>query len=76
MSLGKWNFLDMALSALSLAYIGDMEQNKAVLRQGERCYDLALMRLRARLSHNSVDEGLLATCMCMSIYEVGETLKV
>lgn len=61
----------MALSALSLAYIGDMHQNQSVLRQGERCYDSALMRMRARLSQNSVDEGVLAACMCMSIYEVG-----
>ncbi|CRG89704.1 Nitrate transporter [Talaromyces islandicus] len=62
-SLGKWNFLDMALSALSLAYIGDMHQKQSLLRQGERCYDSALIHMRARLSQKWVDEGVLAACM-------------
>ncbi|KAH8698432.1 hypothetical protein BGW36DRAFT_145775 [Talaromyces proteolyticus] len=73
LSLGKWNFLDMSLSALSLAYIGDMHQNQTLLHQGERCYDEALMRMRARLSQNSIDEGVLAACMSMSIYELFHT---
>lgn len=69
-SLGKWTFLDIALSALSLAYIGDLHQSLSILQQGECFYDEALKHIRARLHRNHIDEGLLATCMCMSMYEV------
>lgn len=68
--LGKWKILDMSLSALSLAYIGDMHGNKQTSRQGEHFYNEALQQMRGRLARNQIDEGMLAACICMSIYEV------
>lgn len=68
--LGKWKILDMSLSALSLAYIGDMHGNKQTSRQGEHFYNQALQHMRGQLARNQIDEGMLAACICMSIYEV------
>lgn len=68
--LGRWKILDMSLSALSLAYIGDMHGNKQTSRQGEQFYNDALQQMRGRLARNQIDEGMLAACICMSIYEV------
>ncbi|KAE8554411.1 hypothetical protein EYB25_002950 [Talaromyces marneffei] len=71
--LGKWKILDMSLSALSLAYIGDMHGNKQTSRQGEHFYNQALQHMRGQLARNQIDEGMLAACICMSIYEIFHT---
>lgn len=70
--LGRWEVLDTALSALCLAYIGDLHQGYAHLHESQRFYNEALLKLRSMSldSLKSANEGVLTMTMTMAMYEV------
>lgn len=70
--LGRWEVLDTALSALCLAYIGDVHQEYVHSHESQRYYNDALRRLRSMPLDllKSANEGVLTTTMIMAMYEV------
>ncbi|EED24598.1 conserved hypothetical protein [Talaromyces stipitatus ATCC 10500] len=70
--LGRWEVLDTALSALCLAYIGDLHQGYVHLHESQRFYNEALLRLRSMSldSLKSANEGVLTMTMTMAMYEL------
>lgn len=70
--LGRWEVLDTALSALCLAYIGDVHQDYMHVHESQRFYNDVLQRLSSMSidSLKSANEGVLTTTMTMAMYEV------
>lgn len=70
--LGRWEILDTALTALCLAYIGDLHNHKAHLQESQRFYSLVLLKMGSLPleSIKSANQGVLATTMVMAMYEV------
>lgn len=70
--LGRWEVLDTSLSAVCLAYIGDIHKDPVHLQESQRFYNVVLRKLRSlRLdSPESANEGVLTTTMTMAMYEV------
>jgi hypothetical protein len=70
--LGRWEVLDTALSALCLAYIGDVHQDYVHSHESQRFYNDVLQRVRSMSldSLKSSNEGVLTTTMTMAMYEV------
>ncbi|CRG92419.1 hypothetical protein PISL3812_09478 [Talaromyces islandicus] len=70
--LGRWEILDTALTALCLAYIGDLHQDKAHLQESQRFYSLVLRKMGSLPleSIKSANQGVLATTMIMAMYEL------
>lgn len=68
--LGRWEVLDTALSALCLAYIGDVHQVRVHTHESQ--YNDVLQKLRSMSldSLRSSSEGVLTTSMTMAMYEV------
>jgi hypothetical protein len=70
--LGRWEILDTALTALCLAYIGDLHHDKVHLQESQRFYSSVLQKMGSLPleSIKSANEGVLATTMIMAMYEV------
>lgn len=70
--LGRWEVLDTALSALCLAYIGDVHQDRVHSHESQRFYNDVLQKLGSMSldSLKSSNEGVLTTTMTMAMYEV------
>jgi hypothetical protein len=70
--LGRWEILDTGLTALCLAYIGDLHHDKAHLQESQRFYSSVLRKMGSLPleSIKSANEGVLATTMIMAMYEV------
>lgn len=60
----------MALSAISIAYIGHTQGDPRFSQQGTRFYAQSLQHMRGQLMRNQIDEGMLAACICLSMFEV------
>jgi hypothetical protein len=70
--LGRWEILDTALSAVCLAYIGDLHQDDVHLHESQRLYTDVLRKIGS-LSLDCIkaaNEGVLTTTMTMAMYEV------
>ncbi|OKL59917.1 hypothetical protein UA08_04907 [Talaromyces atroroseus] len=70
--LGRWEILDTALSAVCLAYIGDLHQDGVHLHESQRFYNDVLRKLGSLPldSIKSANEGVLTTTMTMAMYEL------
>lgn len=69
--LGHCSLLDIALAALSLAFIGKKFRNSDLIYWSKRYYTQVVARIRAlRQQTNSSTENVIGTAMVLSIYEV------
>jgi hypothetical protein len=63
--------LDIALAALSLAFIGKRSRNSDLIYWSKRYYALVVARIRIlRQQTDSYTEDVIGTAMILSIYEV------
>ena len=72
---GRWQLLDVASAALSLAYIGDIYHQETLAREGQRLYGYVLNRMKPVLESNTANgsmvECIVANSMVMAMTEVG-----
>ena len=72
---GRWQLLDVASAALSLAYIGDIYHQETLAREGQRLYGHVLNWMKPVLQSNTANgsmvECIVANSMVMAMTEVG-----